>query len=164
GCAALGGRRAAARAPVALDLPGAQATEEVLNEIRRRNDLDTEGSHELDGAGIDAREIRDRSERAVFHRHAPAPGQDLTQPLVQLTVSRVGRDGPGSGRHATGFDAVDEQHGLAVAGYPVGPTAREQVTAEVEGGDGGGILAAEAPQQPAIERLLGERVLNLSDR
>ena len=97
--------------------------------------------------------------------HAPAPGQNLAQPLVQLTIPRVGRD---DSRLGVGMLPASmrwtSSTGSPSRGTQVRPAAREQVTAEVEGRDCGGVLAAEVPQQPAIERPLGERVLDLSDR
>src|ERR1019366_3300230 len=40
---------------------------ETLNQVARRHDVDAEGAHQLDGAGIDARDIRIGVAWHVFH-------------------------------------------------------------------------------------------------
>ena len=58
-----------------LDGPIVPDGGEPLNKVAGGHDLDARLLHELDRAGVHARDIRDRAVRRVFHRHAPQSRQ-----------------------------------------------------------------------------------------
>ena len=72
------------RAQVALPLGWRPHRLEALDQVRRRYDLNTELTDQLDGAGINSGDVRDGIARRVLHRHPPYPAQDLGQALLKL--------------------------------------------------------------------------------
>ena len=72
------------RAQVALPLGWRPHRLEALDQVRRRYDLNTELTDQLDGAGINPGDVRDGIARRVLHRHPPYPTQGLGQALLKL--------------------------------------------------------------------------------
>ena len=62
---------------------------EDLDQIRGRNDLDTEAPHQFDRAGIHARNVRDRVQRRILHRDFFYSAKRLSQTLMQLLPGQI---------------------------------------------------------------------------
>ncbi len=139
------------RAHVRGDLLGSEAAEKVLHEIARGDDFGAERAHALDGAGIDARERRDRAQRRVLHRDAARAGQRAFQRERQRLVRRVDPYAPGKRGKGAALDRVRDQRRLARGRQPVEPSPRERASLERESADRGAVLPAKVAQQPAVE-------------
>ena len=124
---------------------------------RRRRSAPTRRSR------VDAGKVRDRAERAVFHGHAFATGQEVRASARGARGIRRRSPRAPLGVAAAGLDSMNEQQRLAFTRHEIRPAAGEQVPGEVESGERGRILAAEVPQQPCIEARARRDILNLAD-
>src|SRR5437867_8282431 len=61
----------------------------ALNEIPRGHNLDAGLTHELDGPGIDARDVWNRAARRVLHRDALDGTEQPAKSGLELIASRV---------------------------------------------------------------------------
>ena len=145
-----------AGAGVALDLPVVEAAEELLHQLARGDHLDAQRADELERAGVDPGQVGDAGHGEVLHGEPPAgqAGEHVLQAGpeglpggVALAPARdVGREG-------AQLDGVDEQARLAAGRDEVGPAPGEHVAAEPQRADGGGVLAVEVVEEPAVELL-----------
>ena len=62
---------------------------EALHEVAGRDDVDARLTDQLDGARVDARDIRDGAARRVFHRDATVSFEQLTQSLLEFRATCV---------------------------------------------------------------------------
>jgi len=159
----LGGVDGVQGAAVARDLRLVPPAEEALHQLGGGDHLDAVGPDQLERAGVDAREVRDRPLRAVLHcdpRAGPEAAQQLRERGAERLPGRVGAARAGDlGREGSELDRVHERHRLARARHEVEPAPGEHVAGEAERGHRGGVLAVEVVEEPRVELLLRERQL-----
>lgn len=126
---------------------------ELLHEVARRHHVGTARAHQFNGAGVDARHVRDGGKRRVFHRHRPASVEDAPQAGLEFDATRV-LDGVAGqvGQRAT-LDLVDQGTGITSDRDQVEPPARGHVPGRRQTGDPAGhrVGSVEVVEQPPVE-------------
>ena len=151
----------AARLEVGLPLPVGPARLEVLHERGRRDDLGSEGPHQIDRAGIDERHDGNHAARGVLHGDAPGAGEDRSElPDVRLPA-RVDALAAGQAVQARILDGMHELGRFAARGDPVVPAPRD-VGAGVEAEDAvrDRIAHVVVEQEPAVKALRPQLLLD----
>ena len=142
---------------VAGVLLGAPHRLEALHEIGGGAHVDPGGAHQLDGAGIDQRDVRHLGARRVLHGDAAQAARAL-QPGRPAAPARCGRraSSPGKPCRAPDSTAETSPRGSPRAGTQVEPAPRRHPLAQAENAPADRIAAAEVVEQPAVDRLVGQ--------
>ncbi len=139
---------------------------ELLDEVARGGDLDVELPHELDRAGVDARDVGDGALRRVLHRDPLHALEQALQPRFERGAAGVAFGGPGQMLERVRLDGVHQGARLAGRGDEVVPAPRGEVPAlPADAGDvhRDSIDAVEVVQQPPVEPLRAQGRLHRPD-
>ena len=112
----VGGARVLGRFQVHRPLLVVPARLEQLDQIARRHDLDAERSHQLDRAGIDARDIGIGVARHVFHGHPLGALHRAPHAGFEFLPAQIDSLRAGHMIERRRLDAVDQLARLALAG------------------------------------------------
>ncbi len=122
-------------------------------------------SHQLDGARVDARDVRDGAVRRVLHRHALDAAEQLGEAGLQLRASRVDDLRAGQVIEIVTLDGVHQRPGLAGCRDQVEPAARGQVPGAAHSREAvrDRVRALEVVEEPCIEPIGFEGLLDGAD-
>ena len=132
----------------------APARLELLDQIARRHDFGADRRDQLDGAGIDARHVRDRAVRRVLHRHAlRCRSSNVGEAGMQLRAPRVDRLRAGQVIEVVALDGVHQRPGLAGLRDQVEPAPRGEVAGAAHPGEPvrHRVRPLEVVEEPGIE-------------
>ena len=142
-------------------LLGGEAGLEDLDEVGRAHHLGPRGPHHLDRTRVHPAHQGDGRPRAVFHGHPPLPRELRLQGGLELAPGPVQHLEAGRPRERVRLDHVQEGHRLARAGDQVEPAAGADLAlVEADHRPGDGIRAPQVVEQPAVEPLLPEGLLD----
>jgi hypothetical protein len=154
------------RCHVSLDLPLVPDGGELLDEVARGNDFDAELLDQLDRAGVDPRDVRDRAPRRILHRDAAHALQQLLQPRLERGASGIAEGSAWKVREGVRFDRMNKGARFAGCGDEVvPPTCREVPPLPADTGDvhGDAVHAVKIVEQPPVEPLRTQRRLDRPD-
>ncbi len=135
----------------------------TLHEIPGRNDVDPQPPDELDGAGVHARDVRDRAARRILHRDAMDAIEQPAETLLELLTAGVSIGRAGEVGQRVGLDRMHELAWLAVGQDQIEPSPGRQVaplTSHAGHIEGNRVRSAKIVQQPTVESFLDEGSAN----
>ncbi len=151
---------------VGCDLCLGQRRLEARDQVGGGADLDAEAADELDDSGIGQRDRRDLAAWRVLHGNAAIGLEYGREPLMQLAPAGVVLLRAGQCAEVSGLHAMIEPDGLGVAligrsrGDEIEPTARGVNVGEAEDRIGDLVSAMMVVEEPGVEVLLAQRLLN----
>jgi hypothetical protein len=134
---------------------------ELTDEVCGGDDLFAHPAQQLDGSGIDQRDVHDGVAWRVLHGDAGVAGQQRLDLGFEFLPGGVLGFGAGEGVEASGFDAMDEFFWLAGRRDEVVPAASDVgVFVEAEDAVGERVAMVVIVKQPAVEMLVAQRGLD----
>ena len=134
---------------------------EPLDEVARRHHLHAVRPHQLDGAGVDPRQVGDGAVLRVFHRQPAPAGEQGLEALGQRVAPGVDDRRARNAVQVVALDGVDEpgrrafarDRGSTSAGWPCGPSPRRRSGGRRPGSPPGSRTAASRQGHPRGARL-----------